>query len=107
MAVSFWSNRLDYGFAILKESYDKTETFTSTLVHYFDNFFNIILLIYIFQSALAQEETKSGKTEKINFPAAVIDMKMVYQSRQLLQHYKRNSKTRKVIKRNSKWGKFT
>jgi Skp family chaperone for outer membrane proteins len=37
----------------------------------FLSFFNI------FQSTLAQEETKLDNIEKINFPAAVIDMKLV------------------------------
>ena len=50
-----------------------------TLVRYFRQFTLVLFLSYIniYQSALAQEETKSGKTEKINFPAAVIDMKVV------------------------------
>ena len=50
-----------------------------TLVHYFRQLTIILLLscINISQSTLAQEETKSGKIEKINFPAAVIDMKVV------------------------------
>lgn len=40
----------------------------------------LILFLFFFnnlQSALAQEETKLDKNEKINFPAAVIDMKVV------------------------------
>ena len=50
-----------------------------TLVRYFRQFALVLFLSYIniHQCAIAQEETKSGKTEKINFPAAVIDMKVV------------------------------
>ena len=50
-----------------------------TLVRCFRHFAPILFLsfIYTFQSALAQEETKAGKIETINFPAAVIDMKVV------------------------------
>jgi Skp family chaperone for outer membrane proteins len=50
-----------------------------TLVHYFKQVTSILLLSYVFafQSINAQEETKSSKIEKINFPAAVIDMKLV------------------------------
>ena len=50
-----------------------------TLVHYFRQFSLLLFLanITIFQSAFTQEETKSSKIEKINFPAAVIDMKVV------------------------------
>ena len=57
----------------------KQKHLASTLVRYFRQFTLILFLsfINIFQSALAQEETKSGKIEKINFPAAVIDMKVV------------------------------
>ena len=57
----------------------KQKHLASTLVHYFRKFSLILFLSYItlFQNALAQEETKSVKTEKINFPAAVIDMKVV------------------------------
>ena len=51
----------------------------STLVRYFRQFTLIFFLSYIntFQSSIAQEQTKSINTEKINFPAAVIDMKVV------------------------------
>ena len=51
----------------------------STLVRYFRQFTLILFLSYIntFQSSLAQEQTKSINTEQINFPAAVIDMKVV------------------------------
>ncbi|GIR09655.1 MAG: hypothetical protein CM15mP20_2260 [Alphaproteobacteria bacterium] len=57
----------------------KQKHLASTLVRYFRQFTLVLFLSYIniFQSALAQEETKSGKIEKINFPAAVIDMKVV------------------------------
>ena len=50
-----------------------------TLVHYFKQVTSILLLFFVFsfQSIKAQEETKSSKIEKINFPAAVIDMKVV------------------------------
>ena len=50
-----------------------------TLVHCFKQL-TLILFLFFFnnlQSALAQEETKPDKIEKINFPAAVIDMKVV------------------------------
>ena len=51
----------------------------STLVRYFRQFTLVLFLSYInfFQSSLAQEQTKSVNTEQINFPAAVIDMKVV------------------------------
>ena len=51
----------------------------STLVRYFRQFTLVLFLSYIniFQSSIAQEETKPINTEKINFPAAVIDMKVV------------------------------
>ena len=51
----------------------------STLVRYFRQFTLILFLTYIntFQSSIAQEQTKSINTEQINFPAAVIDMKVV------------------------------
>ena len=57
----------------------KQKHLASTLVHYFRQFYLILILsnITIFQSAFAQEETKSSKIENINFPAAVIDMKVV------------------------------
>ncbi len=57
----------------------KQKHLASTLVHYFRQFSLILILsnITIFQSAFAQEETKSSKIENINFPAAVIDMKVV------------------------------
>ena len=51
----------------------------STLVRYFRQFTLVLFLSYIniFQSSIAQEQTKSVNTEQINFPAAVIDMKVV------------------------------
>ena len=51
----------------------------STLVRYFRQFTLVLFLSYsnIFQSSIAQEETKSINTEQLNFPAAVIDMKVV------------------------------
>ena len=57
----------------------KQKHLASTLVRYFRQFTLVFFLSYIniFQSAFTQEEAKSGKTEKINFPAVVIDMKMV------------------------------
>ena len=57
----------------------KQKHLASTLVRYFRQFTIVLFLsgINIFQNALAQEETESGKTEKINFPAVVIDMKFV------------------------------
>ena len=50
-----------------------------TLVRYFRQLTLIISLsfFFIFKSVLAQEEKKLDKIEKINFPAAVIDMKVV------------------------------
>ena len=57
----------------------KQKHLASTSVRYFRQFTLILFLFLIntFQSALAQEETKSGNIEKIYFPAAVIDMKLV------------------------------
>ena len=57
----------------------KQKHLASTLVRYFRQFTLVLFLSYlnVFQSAMAQEETKVGKTEKIDFPAAVIDMKVV------------------------------
>lgn len=57
----------------------KQKHLASTLVRYFRQFTLILFLSYIntFQSSLAQEQTKSINTEQINFPAAVIDMKVV------------------------------
>ncbi len=57
----------------------KQKHLASTLVRYFRKCIIVLFLSYIniFQSTLAQEETKADKTEKINFPAAVIDMKVV------------------------------
>ena len=56
----------------------KQKHLASTLARYFRKFALVLFLSYIniYQSALAQEEIKS-KTEQINFPAAVIDMKVV------------------------------
>ena len=57
----------------------KQKHLASTLVRCFRQFTLVLFLSYIniFQTAFAQEEVKSSKTEKINFPAAVIDMKAV------------------------------
>ena len=51
----------------------------STWARYFRQFTLVLFLSYfnIFQSSTAQEETKAINTEQINFPAAVIDMKVV------------------------------
>ena len=51
----------------------------STLVRYFKLLILILFLSFfsVSQNALTQEETKTVKPEKIYFPAAVIDMKMV------------------------------
>ena len=50
-----------------------------TWARYFRQFTLVLFLSYsnIFQSSIAQEETKSINTEQLNFPAAVIDMKVV------------------------------
>ena len=57
----------------------KQKHLASTLVRCFRQLTLVLFLSYIniFQSVTAQEETKSSKIEKINFPAAVIDMKVV------------------------------
>ncbi len=57
----------------------KQKHLASTSVRYFRQFTLVLFLscINFFQGALAQDETNSGIIEKINFPAAVIDMKMV------------------------------
>ena len=57
----------------------KQKHLASTLGRYFRQFTLILFLSYFnaFQSTSAQEETKSTKTQEINFPAAVIDMKVV------------------------------
>ncbi len=57
----------------------KQKHLASTLVLYFRQLALVLFLSYnsIFQSAFAQEETKSDKNEKVSFPAAVIDMKLV------------------------------
>ena len=57
----------------------KQKHLASTLVHYFRQFSLVLFLSYIniFQSSIAQEQTKPINTEQINFPAAVIDMKVV------------------------------
>ena len=57
----------------------KQKHLASTLVHYFRQFSLVLFLSYIniFQSSIAQEQTKPTNTEQINFPAAVIDMKVV------------------------------
>ena len=51
----------------------------STLVRYFRQFTLVLFLSYIniFQISIAQEQKKTINTEQINFPAAVIDMKVV------------------------------
>jgi len=57
----------------------KQKHLASTLVRYFRQFTLVLFLSYIniFQSSIAQEQTKPINTEQINFPAAVIDMKVV------------------------------
>ena len=57
----------------------KQKHLASTSVRYFRQFVLVLFLSYIsiFQSAPAQEDAKSSRTDKINFPAAVIDMKVV------------------------------
>ena len=57
----------------------KQKHLASTLGRYFRQFTLVLFLSYInlCQSALTQEETKLDETEIINFPAAVIDMKVV------------------------------
>ena len=57
----------------------KQKHLASTLVRYFRQFALVLFLSYIniFQSSIAQEQTKPINTEQINFPAAVIDMKVV------------------------------
>jgi len=57
----------------------KHKHLASTLGRYFRQFTLVLFLSYInlCQSALTQEETKLDETEIINFPAAVIDMKVV------------------------------
>ena len=57
----------------------KQTNLASTLVLYFRQFTLVLFLSYIniFQSSIAQEQTKPINTEQINFPAAVIDMKVV------------------------------
>ena len=57
----------------------KQKHLASTLVRCFRQLALILFLsfIYTFHNVSAQEETKSDKIEKINFPAAVIDMKVV------------------------------
>ena len=71
-----------------------------TLVHCFKQFAIILFLFFIniSQSILAQEEVKSDKIEKINFPAAVIDMKLVLAKSSAFYITKRNSKIRKNYK---------
>ncbi len=51
----------------------------STLAHYFNKNILILISFFIFISCfvIAQQETKEDTIENINFPAAVIDMKMV------------------------------
>ena len=57
----------------------KQKHLASTLALYFRQLVLISFLSFFntFQSTLAQEETKLNNIEKINFPAAVIDMKLV------------------------------
>ena len=57
----------------------KQKHLASTSVRYFRQFTLVLFLSFLIFSKclLAQEETKSDKIEKINFPAAVIDMKVV------------------------------
>ena len=51
----------------------------STLAHYFNKKILILISFFILISCfvIAQQETKEDTIENINFPAAVIDMKMV------------------------------
>ena len=57
----------------------KQKHLASTLVLYFRKYIllSILSMILLSYTALAQEESKVDKTENINFPAAVIDMKVV------------------------------
>ena len=57
----------------------KQKHLATTSARYFRQLTLLLVLTYInfFQSTIAQEEAKSIKTENINFPAAVIDMKVV------------------------------
>ena len=57
----------------------KQKHLASTLVLYFRKYILLLILsiILLSYSTLAQEETKVDKIENINFPAAVIDMKVV------------------------------
>ena len=58
----------------------KQKHLASTLVHYFKKLLLVIILIFnhnIFYGLLANEAKKTDKIETINFPAAVIDMKLV------------------------------
>ncbi len=57
----------------------KQKHLASTLARCFRQLVLILFLFFFstFQSTFAQEETKSDNIEKINFPAAVIDMKLV------------------------------
>ena len=58
----------------------KQKHLASTLVHYFKKLLLVIVLIFnynIFHGLLADEAKKTDKIETINFPAAVIDMKLV------------------------------
>ena len=57
----------------------KQKHLASTLVLYFRKYILLLILsiILLSYSTLAQEESKVDKIENINFPAAVIDMKVV------------------------------
>ena len=57
----------------------KQKHLASTLGHYFRLYILILFLFSLFSlhSIIAQEKTEDGNLEKINFPAAVIDMKVV------------------------------
>ena len=57
----------------------KQKHLASTLVQYFNKYILILIssLIFISFLTMAQEQTKVDKIENINFPAAVIDMKVV------------------------------
>ena len=57
----------------------KQKHLASMLARYFRQHILVLFLFFFcaFESAFAQDVTKSDKTQKINFPAAVIDMKVV------------------------------
>ena len=57
----------------------KQKHLASTSARYFRQYILVLFLFFVFSihSAIAQEEPEVDKFEKINFPAAVIDMKLV------------------------------